>query len=70
MTHDDTPRPCCAHLRCKSMFYRDDERPGKLRDDESMGYWCNKTSDSLGPDEVIASHKNCQNSRGCFVEKA
>ena len=24
------PRTCCVRLRCKSMYYRPDERPGKL----------------------------------------
>ncbi len=70
MFHEESPQPCCPLLRCKSMYYRDDERPGKLRDDESMGYWCEKTSDSIGPDNILASHRNCQAKRGCFADKA
>ncbi len=65
---DETPRPCCVHLRCKSMYYRDDERPGLAHDDESMGFWCDLTSDPIGPDRTVASHKACQAGRSCFAK--
>jgi hypothetical protein len=67
--HDETPKGCCLNLRCKSMYYTPAERPGRLRDDESMGYWCHKTADALGPDDLLASHRNCQDGRGCFIDK-
>jgi hypothetical protein len=56
---------CCASLRCKSMYYRSDERPGRLHDEESMGYWCAETSDPVGPDRGLASHARCQPGRSC-----
>lgn len=65
---DQTPKPCCKQLRCKSMMYRPDERPGVLHDEEQMGYWCGKTNDDLGPDDGLASHRRCQPGRGCFEQ--
>lgn len=62
------PKPCCVHLRCKSMYYRDDERPGLLHVDEAMGFWCGVTNDDLGPDKHAATHKACQSGRPCFVK--
>ncbi|GAB4312076.1 MAG: hypothetical protein Kow0059_02380 [Candidatus Sumerlaeia bacterium] len=63
----DPPRPCCLHLRSKSLYYRDDERPGRLHVDEAMGYWCNLTNDPIGPDGHAATHGRCQPGRQCFV---
>lgn len=63
---DDKPRSCCVKLRCKSMYYRHDERPGKLHDEDAMGYWCEDTCEAAGPDSVVANHKKCQPGRGCF----
>ena len=60
-------KPCCVHLRCKSMYYRADERPGLLHDEEAMGYWCGETNGDYGPDEKTASHKRCQPGRGCYA---
>ncbi|NUP88769.1 MAG: hypothetical protein HUU25_02980 [Candidatus Sumerlaeia bacterium] len=60
------PAPCCVHLRCKAIYYRGDERPGLLRWTNSVGYWCLKTSDGVGPDGHVARHPNCQQGRGCF----
>ncbi|MEQ8819558.1 MAG: hypothetical protein RLY93_04890 [Sumerlaeia bacterium] len=62
----ETPTSCCVHLRCKSMYYRADERPGLLHKEEQMGYWCDKTVDDLGPDEGLATHRGCQPGRGCY----
>ena len=44
------PIACCPYLRCKSMYYRTDERPGKLHESDVMNYWCLKTQDPEGPD--------------------
>lgn len=66
---DDTPRPCCAHLRMNSMYYRDDERPGLLHIDDAMGYWCLRSNDSLGPDGRAACHTLCQPGRACHAAK-
>src|SRR5688572_3208923 len=62
------PSPCCANLRCKSMFYRADERPGLLHNEEAMGYWCNLSGGQVGPDKKVALHKLCQAGRGCFED--
>lgn len=64
---DPEPRICCVHLRCKSMFYRVDERPGLLHWSNSMGYWCAVTNDTVGPDGDGARHPVCQQGRGCFA---
>lgn len=61
------PKPCCVHLRCKSMYYRTDERQGLLHVEEQMGYWCGKTNDMLGPEDLLASHGNCQPGRECYA---
>jgi hypothetical protein len=60
------PMPCCVELRCKSFYTELDERPGLLRDEEAMGYWCLKTQEPLGPDRELARHCTCQPGRGCF----
>ncbi len=65
---DDQPAPCCRQLRIKSMYYRTDERPGLLHNEEAMGYWCAHTNDALGPDGHAACHTDCQAGRGCFEE--
>jgi len=61
----DDPQPCCANLRCKSMTYREDERPGLLHVEDAMGYWCLLTNVPLGPDDDVASHRDCQPAREC-----
>lgn len=63
---NETPTPCCANLRCKSMFYQPDERPGLLHVEEAMGYWCALTNDALGPDDCLAAHGRCQPGRDCY----
>ena len=61
------PMPCCVRLCCKSMTYRDDERPGLLHWSDTQLYWCNQTMDPLGPDERDANPKVCQPGRACFT---
>lgn len=61
------PEPCCLELRCKSMFYRGDERPGRLHPSDAMDYWCRLTNTKEGPDGSSARHPACQPGRGCFV---
>jgi len=64
--NSDEVAPCCVQLRCKSMYYRADERPGLLHWSNSMGYWCNASGDRLGPDGHVAMHPRCQSGRECF----
>jgi len=64
------PTPCCAKLRCKSMYFRADERPGMLHHEEAMDYWCEDTNASRGPDRRDVLHPLCQPGRGCFAEGA
>lgn len=59
------PEPCCVNLRCKSLTYRPDERPGLLHIEEGMGYWCLHTNEPLGPDGKLATHTLCQSGRQC-----
>lgn len=61
--------PCCVHLRCKSMYYRGDERPGMLHHENAMTYWCAKTNEDVGPDGEAVLHLQCQAGRACH-EKA
>ena len=60
------PQPCCVRLACKSMTYRDDERPGLLHYSDTQPYWCIVTMDPCGPDERDANPKLCQPGRDCF----
>jgi hypothetical protein len=60
------PVPCCVRLRCKSMYYREDERPGKLHVSDTQWYWCNLTQDPDGPDNRDAHPRTCQPGRGCY----
>ena len=60
------PRSCCVRLRCKSMYYRADERPGKLHTSDTQWYWCTLTQDPDGPDNLEATPHACQPGRGCY----
>lgn len=60
------PRPCCVNLRCKSLTYREDERPGLLHVEFGMGYWCCLTNTQSGPDGALVNHARCQQGRECF----
>ena len=61
------PMRCCVRLCCKSMTYREDERPGLLHFSDTQLYWCNITLDPMGPDSRHTSPKVCQPGRECFV---
>jgi hypothetical protein len=61
------PIRCCTQLCCKSMYYRDDERPGKLHVSDTQLYWCSKTQDPQGPDQHDANPRACQGGRACYV---
>lgn len=63
------PRPCCVHLRCKSMYYRPDERPGLLHSSDRQVYWCGQTLEPLGPDDQSVAPSLCGAARGCFEEE-
>ena len=62
----EPPMPCCVLLRCKSMAYRPDERPGRLHWSDTQTYWCDVTMDPAGPDDAHCSPKLCQPGRPCF----
>lgn len=66
---NDSSRPpmtCCVRLACKSMSYRDDERPGRLHISDTQTYWCTITMDPVGPDDGHTNPKLCQPGRACF----
>ena len=65
-TAGPAPAPCCRQLRCKSLYYRADERPGLLHPSGVMDYWCGLTNVDLGPDGHAAGHSRCQPGRSCF----
>ena len=56
---------CCAALRCKSLFYSEDERPGLLHESDVMTYWCDYTQVSVGCDEGDVNLHLCQPGRSC-----
>lgn len=56
---------CCLHLRCKSMYYSGLERPGVLHDSEVMTYWCDKTQETIGPENGDVQVRACQPDRKC-----
>lgn len=60
--------PCCEKLRSKTMYYRPEERPGRLHESPSLTHWCLKTQSPVGPDEEEARPKLCQPGRSCFEE--
>jgi hypothetical protein len=60
------PLACCSHLRCKSMYYNPDERPGKLHESDVMTYWCMHTQSPVGPDKQDAWPSLCQSHRACY----
>jgi hypothetical protein len=63
------PLSCCVRLCCKSMYYRPDERPGKLHYSDTQMYWCSLTHDPEGPDGQSVSPLSCQGGRGCFCDR-
>lgn len=60
------PMHCCSNLRCKSMYYDPDERPGKLHESGVMTYWCIHTQSPLGVDNLEAAPSICQKYRACY----
>lgn len=63
------PLPCCGRLCCKTMFYRPDERAGKVHDSDTAVHWCSLTQQPIGPDNRVVKPNACQPGRGCY-EKA
>lgn len=63
------PTACCNQLRCKSLFYRADERPGWLHASDTMTYWCARTLTNEGPDGQPVEHAPCSTSRPCLVSE-
>lgn len=61
-----TPQTCCGQLRCKTLYYRPDERPGKLHESDTAIHWCLLTHQPIGPDNRDAKPSLCQPGRGCF----
>ena len=63
------PIDCCPLLRAKSMYYRSDERPGRLHASDVMHYWCEITHTQVGPDKKTAHPLACQPGRGCCGQR-
>ena len=61
-----TPLPCCGQLRCKTVYYRPDERPGKIHESDTATHWCLLTQQPVGPDNMEAKPSLCQAGRGCY----
>lgn len=64
------PQVCCGQLRCKTMYYRPDERPGKLHESDTAMHWCILTQQPIGPDNKEAKPSLCQAGRACFKSQS
>jgi hypothetical protein len=64
------PIACCEHLRGKTMYYREDERPGLMRDSDAITHYCLKTMEITGPDEAVARPTRCQPGRPCYERES
>ncbi len=60
------PMACCVQLRCKTMYYRPDEREGKVHESDTSVHWCMQTQNPIGPDNAEVKPSACQPGRGCF----
>ena len=60
------PMACCMRLCCKTIYFRTDERPGRLHFSDTQMYWCDATMDPHGPDDRFANPKVCQPGRLCY----
>ena len=60
------PMRCCVNVACKSMTYREDERPGLVHFSDTQPYWCIVTMDPQVPDEGHVKPRLCQPGRLCF----
>ena len=56
----------CRHLRSKEMFYDSGESPDDS--DGSGMFWCDHTSNCLGPDGKPAGAEDCAPPRDCFEQ--
>lgn len=62
--------PACTHLRAKTQYYRraDMEQPaGWIAESETLGYWCGRTHDYVGPDQRGCDPRRCQAGRRCYA---
>jgi len=61
--------PCCIHLQTKGQSCRlEDARagPGFVRVTTTATYWCERTAESFGPDDVPGTPQTCQPGRSCY----
>ena len=68
MNRPNEPVQCamCKHLRSKEMYHSPDMSPDDLC--HSGIFWCEHTSDSMGPDGTFADYEECTSSRECYEE--
>ena len=65
-------RPCCKHLRSKSMYIEATPEaalkppaPGQFA---PCHYWCNLTQTAIGPDDQPVHKDACHAARACCEE--
>ena len=64
--------PCCIHLQTKTRFCVGEEMaagPGFIKVTDTGTYWCEKTSESFGPDDQPGTPEACQPGRVCYERK-
>jgi len=65
-------RITCQHMRHKLMYISSDYGvPGMVEmDSETRVYWCTKTQEVLGPDNLPVGPGDCSNGRSCYCGRA
>ena len=66
MATDKAPgrMPVCKHIRSQESFF---SATPQLEDDLHSGlYWCDLTSDGMGPDGQCTGLEECSSGRECF----
>jgi hypothetical protein len=56
----------CVHLRAKGMYQSDTFDPYGDEFDPNPQCWCQRTMESIGPDDGFVSPETCQPGRDCF----
>lgn len=63
---ENKPIKCCEHLAGKTTYIEPDERPGLMREEDTLVYSCLKTMSPVGPDKRDAAPSLCGPDRECF----
>ena len=60
-------QPVCRHLRTKKCHIPTQEEIDFLAEDySSTPYWCLRTLNVMGPDDIVVGPEDCQGHRECY----